>query len=46
METILVFVILMWIPSIIILFLGVTETIRESRYEKKLKRMMGARDAD
>lgn len=45
MDTVLVFVILMWIPSIVVLFLGVAETIRESRYERKLKRMLGGRDA-
>ena len=41
MEAVLVFVILMWVPSIIVFILGAVETIKESKFERKLKRMMG-----
>jgi len=40
-EAVLVFVILMWLPSVIVFILGVVETIKESKFERKLRRMMG-----
>ena len=46
METVLMFVILMWVPSIVIFIMGVTETIRDSRWHSKFKKIAEGQDAD